>query len=215
MIILALDTASADCAVAIADGDVVLSRAVETIGKGHAERLMPLLDACLHEAGITLQDIDRIAVNIGPGSFTGIRVGVSAARALALAIGCECVGVSSLAVLGEQQLAAHPGRAVLVTIDARRGEAFSAVYASDGAILLEPAATAYEDLAALAARFDAVATGSGAIIAGLCEASTADHVEIETIARLGLTVTPGASVSPLYLRAADARPQAGFTLPRA
>src|SRR5215207_11035135 len=94
--ILALDTSLEDCAVAIAAGGrVTLVR--ETIGRGHAERLFGMVEAALAEAGLRLADIDRFAVTVGPGSFTGIRVGVAAARGFALATGKPAVGISTLA----------------------------------------------------------------------------------------------------------------------
>ncbi|WP_313529866.1 tRNA (adenosine(37)-N6)-threonylcarbamoyltransferase complex dimerization subunit type 1 TsaB, partial [Shinella sp.] len=87
MIVLAIDTAGTSCSAALYDSnrDVMLGAAGEDIGRGHAERLMEFVDGALAAAGLDLPAIDRIAVTIGPGSFTGIRVGVAAARGLALA----------------------------------------------------------------------------------------------------------------------------------
>lgn len=101
MIVLAIDTAGVDCSAAVYDAQnsVVLAEVSETLGKGHAERLMAMIDEALAKAGRDLREVSRIAVTVGPGSFTGIRVGVAAARGLALALGVECVGVSTLAVL--------------------------------------------------------------------------------------------------------------------
>ncbi len=94
MIVLALDTAGVDCAAALYDSETgrVLAEVCETIGKGHAERLMAMIDEALAASGLALADLDRVAVTVGPGSFTGIRVGVAAARGLALALGIEAVG---------------------------------------------------------------------------------------------------------------------------
>ncbi|MGQ3295635.1 MAG: tRNA (adenosine(37)-N6)-threonylcarbamoyltransferase complex dimerization subunit type 1 TsaB, partial [Shinella sp.] len=101
MILLAIDTAGTGCYAALydTDQDTILGAAGADIGRGHAERLMDFVDAALDAAGMTLQDIGRIAVTVGPGSFTGIRVGVAAARGLALALGVPAVGVSTLAAL--------------------------------------------------------------------------------------------------------------------
>lgn len=217
MLILALDTAQADCSAAVYDcaSGSIVGRCVETIGKGHAERMMAVIDAALTEAGRKPADIDRIAVNIGPGSFTGVRIGVAAARALALAVKADCVGVSSLASIAYQHRMARPGSAIMATLDARRGEAFVQVFDADGTPLAEPAAHVYDDLAGLARRHAAIPVGSGAIVAGLAEPMPEDRVTIDTIALLGADAIAGPPVSPLYLRAPDAKPQLGFAVARA
>ena len=217
MLILALDTAQADCSAAVYDSasGSIIGRCVETIGKGHAERMMAVIDAALTEAGMKPADIDRIVVNIGPGSFTGVRIGVAAARALALAVKAECVGVSSLAAIAFQHRAARPGSAVMATLDARRGEAFAQVFDADGEPLTEPAAHAYDDLADLARQHAAVPFGTGAIVTGLAGPLPEDRVTIDTIAILGASAIAGPPVSPLYLRAPDAKPQLGFAVARA
>ncbi|CUH75412.1 tRNA (adenosine(37)-N6)-threonylcarbamoyltransferase complex dimerization subunit type 1 TsaB [Tropicibacter naphthalenivorans] len=92
--ILAFDTSAAHCAAALVCGDTVLATRVEEMGRGQAERLMPLLAETLAEAGKDWADLTRIAVGIGPGNFTGIRISVSAARGLALGLGIPAVGVS-------------------------------------------------------------------------------------------------------------------------
>ena len=104
MIVLALDTAGETCAVALAktgNGLSVLARRADAIGRGHAERLMPMIGEALAEAGLAYADLERIAVTTGPGSFTGTRIGVAVARGLALALGIRAVGVSVLDALIE------------------------------------------------------------------------------------------------------------------
>ncbi|WP_180901034.1 tRNA (adenosine(37)-N6)-threonylcarbamoyltransferase complex dimerization subunit type 1 TsaB [Martelella soudanensis] len=217
MLILALDTAQADCSAAVYDCDSasLIGRSVETIGKGHAERMMAVIDAALREADVKPAALGRIAVNIGPGSFTGVRIGVAAARALALAVGAESVGVSSLASIAFQHRMARPGAAVMATLDARRGEAFAQVFDAEGEPLTPPAAHRYEDLADLARAHQAVPVGTGAIVAGLAQPMPEDRVTIDTIAVLGASAVAGPAVSPLYLRAPDAKPQLGFAVARA
>ena len=217
MLLLALDTAQADCSAAVLDcaSGTVAGRAVETIGKGHAERMMAVIDAALAGARVKPADIGRVAVNVGPGSFTGVRIAVATARALALAIKAECVGVSSLSAIGEQHRLARPGVPILATLDARRGEAFAQVIDADGNAVTEPAAYRYEDLEGLARTHGAIPVGTGAIVAGLAEAAAEDRVSIDTLALLGARTNPGPSVSPLYLRAPDAKPQIGFAVERA
>lgn len=217
MIILALDTAAADCAACLFDAESgkALASVCETIGKGHAERLMAVLDQCLTEAGLSLDQVGRIAVNIGPGSFTGIRVGVSTARALAVATGAECVGVSALSAISAQHLKLHEKSAVLATIDARRGEAYVQAFDAQAMPLSAPSAVPYDEIDSIARAYHAVPVGSGAVAADLAAPRFEDHACAETIARLGALTTAVAPVAPLYLRAPDARPQAGFTLARA
>jgi tRNA threonylcarbamoyladenosine biosynthesis protein TsaB len=92
--VLAFDTSAAHCAAAVICGERVLAVRVEEMGRGQAERLMPLLEEVLTEAGIGWSDLGLISVGIGPGNFTGIRISVAAARGLALGLGIPAVGVS-------------------------------------------------------------------------------------------------------------------------
>ena len=101
MRLLAIDTTAEACSVGIHAGDppdVLLS---EVIGRGHAERLVGMIDAAMSTAGLSYQDLERIVVTVGPGSFTGVRVGIAAARGLALVTGCPAIGVGTLAVHAE------------------------------------------------------------------------------------------------------------------
>ena len=173
MNILALDTAAADCAVCIADGDGrVVARSVETIGKGHAERLMPQVDLVFRDAGMRPVDIGRIAVNVGPGSFTGIRVGVATARALALAVGAESVGVSALHALAFQHRERQPGLPLLAAIDARRDEVYAQAFDAGGPALSEAMALPVGALARLGETLGAIVVGSGGGPPGLLKRQT-------------------------------------------
>src|SRR5690348_11165768 len=122
MILLAIDTAASLCAACVYDSAAgqELGREVIDIGKGHAERLIGVIDGALGQAGMTYKDLDRIGVSIGPGSFTGVRVGVATARGLALALGVPAVGVNTLEALAEEAHEKLPDRAVLAAIDGRR-----------------------------------------------------------------------------------------------
>jgi tRNA threonylcarbamoyladenosine biosynthesis protein TsaB len=160
-VILAFDTATPSTAVAVwaPDGPHVERRDDPAPGERprHAERLLPLAEAALADAGATWADVDALAVGVGPGGFTGLRLGVSTARALAQARGLPVVAVSSLEALAKPVDA----DTVAAVIDARRGEVFAAAW-RDAAPLLEPAALAPE---ALAARLPSgtVAVGDGAV----------------------------------------------------
>lgn len=135
MIVLALDTSLDGCALAIVDGATVRASFDEAMQRGQAERLAPMAREAMEAASVRPADIDRIAVTTGPGSFTGVRVGLSFARALALALGKPCLGVSTLEALalgeGEQGV-----RAALIETP---GASYAAMY-EDGAALIAPRA---------------------------------------------------------------------------
>jgi tRNA threonylcarbamoyladenosine biosynthesis protein TsaB len=121
--ILALDTATEACSAAVVSGDTVFSR-FETLGRGHAERLLPMVDELLHESGLALGDLDFIAVGRGPGAFTGVRIAISIAQGLSLGTGRPIVPVSDLWALGAGALARTPADCALACLDARMGEVY-------------------------------------------------------------------------------------------
>jgi len=221
MIVLALDTAGTGCFAAVYDGgrDVVLAQAGADIGRGHAEQLMGFIDAALVDSGKTLADIDRIAVTIGPGSFTGIRVGVAAARGFALALSIPAVGVSTLAVLAQVARLTYPGKGVFAVMDAKRDEIYGQMFDASGAACAEPEAYKIEEARSLAAGFDGVVFGSARdlLLGGDVGADTPRYMaDIGIVARLGAVADPAlGKPAPLYLRGPDAKPQLGFAVARA
>lgn len=217
MILLVLDTSGVDCSAALYDSaaDRLLSSRTERLGKGHAERLPGMVGEILAEAGLTLQQVQRIGVTVGPGSFTGIRTGVAAARGFALALGIPSVGVSTLAVLAHQWRETGGARPVVAAMDAKRGEIYAQPFDADGAPSSNPAAIDLATLRALVAREGGVVTGSAAgLLSDPAVATEADSLSPLSIARLAAAETPGEKPKPLYLRAPDAKPQAGFALSR-
>lgn len=216
MIILAIDTAGIDCSAAVYDSSskTLLSTVTEEIGKGHAERLMAVIDQALAEASVDLHGVGRIAIVIGPGSFTGIRVGVAAARGFALSLGIECVGVTTLETLAGSYLDKNPGSPVVVTMDAKREEIYAQAFSSQGAALNEAAALSADGARQLVASFSAQATGSWSDnVSGV--AASPDRFDIGTVARIGADKDAGEGrPKPLYLRGPDAKPQTGFALAR-
>ena len=226
MILLAVDTALDACAAAVAihrDGATTLVGETEVIGRGHAECLMRVVATVLARAGLSHRDLDGHAVSIGPGSFTGIRVGVAAVRGFALASGKPAVGVSSLEALAAEARATAPGRAVLALLDARKDEVYAQPFAADGTALAEPVVIAPARAAEIARRHGAGLVGSGAALVAafapecpvLGEQAFPDVV---TLARLALArLAEGETAvapAPLYVRPADAKPQAHARLAR-
>jgi N6-L-threonylcarbamoyladenine synthase len=217
MIVLALDTAGVDCAVAVynSDGDSVLGEVTETIGRGHAERLMTILDEALAKAGLGLDAVDRIAVTIGPGSFTGIRVGVAAARGLALSLQIPAIGVTTLETMAAAALKQAPGRPVLAARDAKRDEIYLQTFDEHGAPTGEAQALSVDEARALADGFDGTITGSAVpLLKNEPANDRPDSFPIALVARLGALKPVGDKPKPLYLRGPDARPQAGYAVAR-
>jgi tRNA threonylcarbamoyl adenosine modification protein YeaZ len=221
MRLLAIDTSSEACAAAVVAGDAVVLRS-EIVGRGHAERLMDVIAAALGGAGLKPADLDRIAVTVGPGSFTGLRVGIAAARGLALAISKPAVGIGTLAVHAEAARAAVGTHPVLAVLSAGRGEIYGALYAADGSELRPPMVASAQVLAALVTP-GVVIAGSGAdlILAALpmdMKPAVANRDAIPDLAalcRLGVIAPePETAPKPLYLRPPDAKPQDGARIAR-
>lgn len=144
--ILAFDCSAAACSAALwRDGAIVAQRFVE-MERGQAERLMPMIDAVMGEAGVHYGVLDVVAVTVGPGSFTGIRIGLAAARGLALAAGVKLLAVTSFAAIAETLPRAEVGLAV--AIDDRRGGLYWQEFAGVGGLpLSQPVALAASGLA--------------------------------------------------------------------
>jgi tRNA threonylcarbamoyladenosine biosynthesis protein TsaB len=136
MKILALDTAVTGCGVAILDGESAkcVSRVVET-ERGQAEMLVPLIEELAQESGVPLSEIDRVAVTIGPGSFTGVRIGLATARSLALSLDIPVIGFTTLDVIARQTQGMGER---LVLIDTKRGDFYGQEFGADDKALSEP-----------------------------------------------------------------------------
>jgi len=198
-LILGFDTSAAHCAAALLQGDRLLVARLEPMDKGQAERLMPLLAEVLAEAGKTWADLTALAVGVGPGNFTGIRIAVAAARGLALGLGIPAHGVTRF-----DALALDLPRPLAVVEDARRGEVY--VQAFDGSDF-PPRLAALADLPGLIGALPVVgsaAEAGTALTGGACLAPR--YPMAEAIARAALHRAPGPRPAPFYLRAADAAP---------
>ena len=226
MRVLAIDTALAACSAAVLDtehGGIVASESLPML-RGHAEALLPLLQRVMHQARLSFPDIDRIAVTTGPGSFTGLRVGIAAARGIALAADKPAVGLSTLSAYAAPHIASDERFPVVAAIDARHNHVYLQVFAPGGRLFTAPRLAPLREAVKAAAETSSCITGSAAklVAAGLSpndpvpvtvDASPAP--DIAWVARMGAVVPEEqAPLRPQYLRAPDAQPQNAAQLPR-
>jgi tRNA threonylcarbamoyladenosine biosynthesis protein TsaB len=217
MIVLALDTAGVDCSVAVYDTmqNRVLCLQSETIGKGHAERLIGMIRDALDGARLKQSDIGLIGVTVGPGSFTGIRVGVAAARGLALALGIPAVGVPTLEVLADMACKDGDEGPIVAAMDAKRGDVYVQMFSADGKPLSEPSSQEIAAATRLVTDNSARVTGSGTALIDASRAASVDHFDMASLARIAATRAHGTGKpAPLYLRGPDAKPQTGYAIER-
>jgi len=217
VIVLGFDTATPATALGLrlADGATLTARDDPRAGQrpGHATRLLPLADRLLEQAGIGWDALGRIAVGLGPGTFTGLRVGIATAHGLARSLGVDLVGVGSLHALAQGAAGERRGN-ILALIDARRGEVFAGAYSPEGPLaadgpLAAPRALAPEDIGELLRQEGSwCAVGDGAVL-------YRSHIEalgIEVPADLSpVHKIDGAAICALALAAAPAEP--GTLLP--
>jgi tRNA threonylcarbamoyladenosine biosynthesis protein TsaB len=210
MKILALDTCLGACSVAVCDDGQALAAASEAMTRGHQERLAPMAREVMTAAGLEFARLDRIGVTIGPGSFTGLRVGLAFAKGLALALDLPCIGVSVLEALGRAK--PRPGF-VAACVDAHRGQVYLQVFI-DGRAAMAPDALPVEIASArlieLYAGGPAFLVGSGAsLLQAALPGAVAEPDALPdpvAIAAFALAArSPFVPPRPLYLRAPDAR----------
>ena len=206
MIVLGLDTCLNACSVAVLDGERVLAWRSETMARGHQERLAPMAQAVMADAGLAFDRLERVGATVGPGSFTGLRVGVAFAKGLASALSRPAVGIGTL-----EALAAGASGLVAAAIDARRDQIYLQIF-EDGAPLMAPdvlsLGTAAARLVELAMGRPLTLIGSGAPL--LAEAApgaailTPEGCDARVVVRLA-AARPATPIRPLYLRAPDAK----------
>lgn len=138
MRLLALDTATEACSVALWQAGKVVER-FEVVGRSHTERLLPMVQALIAEAGISFKQLDGFVCGVGPGSFAGVRIGVGFVKGLALALDRPVVPVTSLAMLAQ---GAAPATQILACIDARMKEVYFGAFVRDGSGLVHPSSAA-------------------------------------------------------------------------
>lgn len=218
-LLLAIDTSGPLCAAGLfgisRDGTVERARAVRDIGRGHAEHVIDTCEDALRGAEATWADVGRIAVTVGPGSFTGIRAGVAAARGLALSLGVRAVGVTTL----EAMRAPDGQHAYAVALDARRGQIYAQIFALDGTatgapMLDAPTAVARRlpsDVGLVVGSgapslVDAIRTRGGEASVAMRDgrAMTDAQPDIANVAARAV-VAPERPPTPFYMRGADAK----------
>ncbi len=218
MRILAIDTSCGAAAAAVVESGrmeplAVVSRAML---RGHAEALAPMVEEVLGSIQGGVASLDRIAVTTGPGSFTGIRVGLALARAMGLALGIPVVGVSTLAAFAAQLLSKPRQGVIAAAIDARHGSAYFQLFESSGRPLGLPRCDSLRECVRQIGDGPALLAGDAAALlaveahrAGLpydLESAT-DTPDIVAVARMGLALDPAANPArPLYVKPPDARP---------
>jgi tRNA threonylcarbamoyladenosine biosynthesis protein TsaB len=219
MLILAIDTALDACAAAVLDTGAgqLIARESQPMKRGHAEALMPLIARIIKASGVAFAALDRVAVTTGPGSFTGLRVGLSAARGIALAANKPVVGVTTLTAYAAPVVSRNDEQPVISAIDARHDQVYFQVVSGNGGSLIRPRVAPVEEALA-ASRFGApyLVGNAAKILADRWPAHATPPFKVEAqpapdiawVAWLGAAVSPNtAPARPYYLRAPDAKPQ--------
>jgi tRNA threonylcarbamoyladenosine biosynthesis protein TsaB len=200
VIILAIDTCLSACAGAVVKDGAVLAKAIEPMQRGHQERIAGLTAELMAQAGIGFSDLDRIAVTVGPGSFTGLRIGLAFAKGLSVALDIRCAGIGVLAVLGRQA----GGASTLAVLDARGGQVHCQAF--DGGSPLGPART-LDVGAAAQLRAPDILIGDGASLLAaafpLARQIVPEACDPSIVAALG-AAEPPPPPDPVYMRAAYA-----------
>lgn len=213
MRILSLDTAMAACSAAVVDtgSDAILASAFVPMERGHAEAIAPMVKEVMTKAGLAYSSIDRIAVTTGPGTFTGVRIGLAMARGLGLALNIPVIGIDTLTAIAVND---GSGSDLLVVADARNGEVYAARFDGKRNLLEKPCVARTSEVLderapsplLLGAAAQAVLTASGRKgihVSSSCNLPVAAHFAYLAAA----APIPDAMPSPLYLRAPDAKPQ--------
>ena len=216
MNLLVLDTALVRCSVGVLAGDRSPLLISQEIGRGHAEHLFGMIAEAMDGAGLAYQALDRIAATVGPGSFTGMRVGIAAARGLALATGAETAGIGTLAAIAARARELAGAEPILATLDARRDEIYAQPFNAAGRPLA-PATVGHPAQLLHLAKDGMALAGSGA---SFVQAEGRGQVNLEivhaesapdigAVVRIAASANADLELKPVYIRAPDAKPQRG------
>jgi tRNA threonylcarbamoyladenosine biosynthesis protein TsaB len=223
MLILAIDTALDACAAAVLDTGTskVIAMESQAMKRGHAEALMPLIARVMKESALPFAALDRIAVTTGPGSFTGLRVGLSAARGIGLAAAKAVVGLTTLSAYAAPIVSEGGDQPVISAIDARHDHVYLQVVSGNGSSLVRPKVAPIEEALATS-RFGApyLLGNAARILADRWPSDAPPPFKVDAqgapditwVAWLGAAVSPEtAPAKPFYLRAPDAKPSQDVT----
>jgi tRNA threonylcarbamoyl adenosine modification protein YeaZ len=226
MRVLAIDTALEACSVAMLDTECPAVSEHESLPmeRGHAEALMPLIARVMDRAALEFDKLDRIAVTTGPGSFTGLRVGLAAARGIAIAAGKPAVGVTTLAAYAAPLIATDASRGVVAAIDARHGQIYFQVFGPGGRTVVPARVAPIREALRVAAVGGPMLVGTGAamLAAAWPQGERPPNLidgrrapDIEWVARIGAVAADTSEPpKPFYLRPPDAQPQAAAQVAR-
>lgn len=225
MILLGLDTALSACSVAVTRDGEVLAAASEPMLRGHQERLAPMVQAAMTAAGVPFAAVDRVGVTVGPGSFTGLRVGIAAARGFALATNKPAIGLTTLAAFAAPLIAEDDTLPVVAAIDARHEHVYLQVFGPGGRTLVPPRVASLRDaLRAATTSRGARLVGTGASLLAAAwptserpprSVEQRGAPDIDWIAQLGAAAPEDAGPpKPLYLKPPDAQPQEAALIAR-
>ena len=218
--VLGIDTTLSGCSVAITDGEETLCHIDEEMPRGQSERLVPMIGDALNAVGKGYEDLEAIGVTIGPGAFTGVRIGLSAARGLALSLGIKAIGVTTLQAIAHECLADGliKDETLLVIIDSKRGSYFVQGFDERGNSATPPMALEIDGLEKLIEQDKSYVLAGDAALPCLHRLSnnhnairaTHDHarpggIAVAQLAR-HLYAIDAPSPTPLYLRGPDATP---------
>jgi len=225
MKLLAIDTSQAAVSACImGDDGGILARETLPMARGHAEALLPLLERLSKAAAVPFSTLGRIAVVVGPGSFTGIRIGIAAGRAIGLAAGVPVVGVSSLAAFAAPLIGREGAGVIAAAVDAKHGQVYVQGFTAKGQPLAVPRITNVRDAVRTLGAGPLFFAGSGATMMAIEAWSLGAQAEVagETVtpdigfvARLGVLADPAtAPARPYYLKPPDAKPQSNGAIAR-
>ena len=162
MFILGIETTGKVGSVAIIDENGKIVNRVTTDSMSHLRELVPMIKELVDELGISLNELDAIAVSVGPGSFTGIRIGLATAKTLAQTLGKKCISVNSLEIFKEK---ADSDNKVAVIYNARRGQVYGAIYGNDGSEILAPGPYMLDEVLEVAEEYDDIKWYGDGVIA--------------------------------------------------
>ena len=217
--ILAIDTATNACSAAISVDDRIIASCYQEMLRGHAEHLVPMVSTIAEEADCALKTIDLVAVTIGPGAFTGLRVGLAAARGFALSAGVPCLGMTTLEVIAAAIV--DNSSSLMVVLNSKRDDVYCQIFDSDGHPLTKPAIVMPTQISEIARGH--ISGSSPLVLAGNAASDASEHLvragiqaeifpyqypDASILAKLAASRwsqgDPVVRPVPMYLRPADA-----------